>query len=46
MINFGKTKSNIYNGVRKMTNYDWGMLVGLVSLFILGIVIPYIASGG
>lgn len=29
-----------------MTDYDWGMLVGLIMLFILGIVIPYIASGG
>ena len=29
-----------------MTDYDWGMLVGLVCLFILGVVIPYIASGG
>ena len=29
-----------------MTDYDWGMLIGLISLFILGVIIPYFASGG
>jgi hypothetical protein len=29
-----------------MTDYDWGMLIGLISLFILGVIIPCFASGG
>lgn len=29
-----------------MTDYDWGMLIGLILLFILGVIIPYFASGG
>ena len=29
-----------------MNDYDWGMLIGLISLFILGVIIPYFASSG
>ena len=29
-----------------MTDYDWGMLIGLSLVFILGVIIPYFASGG
>lgn len=29
-----------------MSDYDWGMLIGLTSAFILGVIIPYFASGG
>ena len=32
--------------VFRMTDYDWGMLIGLISLFILGVIIPYFGSGG
>ena len=29
-----------------MTDYDWGILIGLTALFILGVIFPYFMSGG